>query len=97
MRTILIAAAAALPLLTGGCLAKTAVDVVTLPVKATGKAVDWTTTSQSEADRNYGRKMRKQEAREGRERKKAAERCRKDPSQCGQYDGYRAGYPAPQN
>ena len=97
MRTILIAAAAALPLLTGGCLAKTAVDVVTLPVKATGKAVDWTTTSQSEADRNYGRKMRKQEAREGRERKKAAERCRKDPSQCEQYDGYRAGYPAPQN
>ena len=90
MRKIVIAAAAALPLLTGGCLAKTAVDVVTLPVKATSKAVDWTTTSQSEADRNYGRKMRKQEAREGRARKKAAERCRKDPSQCGQYDGYRA-------
>jgi len=97
MRTILIATAAALPLLTGGCLAKTAVDVVTLPVKATSKAVDWTTTSQSEADRNYGRKMRKQEAREGRERKKAAEACKKDPSQCGTYEGYRAGYPAPQN
>ena len=97
MRKILIATAAALPLLTGGCLAKTAVDVVTLPVKATGKAVDWTTTSQSEADRNYGRKMRKQEAREGRERKKAAEACKKDPSQCGTYEGYRAGYPAPQN
>jgi len=97
MRTILIAAAAALPLLTGGCLAKTAVDVVTLPVKATGKAVDWTTTSQSEADRNYGRKMRKQEAREGAARKKAAEACKKDPSQCGTYDGYRAGDPAPQN
>jgi hypothetical protein len=60
MRKILISMAAALPLLTGGCLAKTAVDVVTLPVKATSKAVDWTTTSQSEADRNYGRKMRKQ-------------------------------------
>ena len=97
MRTILIATAAALPLLTGGCLAKTAVDVATMPVKATGKAVDWTTTSQSEADRNYGRKMRKQEAREGRARKKAAEACKKDPSQCGTYDGYRAGYPAPQN
>ena len=64
MRTILIAAAAVLPLLTGGCLAKTAVDVVTLPVKAGSKAVDWTTTSQSEADRNYGRKMRKQEERD---------------------------------
>ena len=97
MRKILIATSTALPLLTGGCLAKTAVDVVTLPVKATGKAVDWTTTSQSEADRNYGRKMRKQEAREGRERKKAAEACKKDPSQCGTYEGYRAGYPAPQN
>ena len=97
MRTILIAAAATLPLLTGGCLAKTVVDVATMPVKATGKAVDWTTTSQSEADRNYGRKMRKQEAREGRERKKAAERCKKDPSQCGQYDGYRAGDPGARN
>ena len=91
MRTLLIATAAALPLLTGGCLAKTAVDVATLPVKATGKAVDWTTTSQSEADRNYGRKMRKQEAKEGKERKKAAEACKKDPSTCSQYDGYRAG------
>ena len=97
MPRFLIAAAAVLPLLTGGCLAKTAVDVVTLPVKATGKAVDWTTTSQSEADRNYGRKMRKQEAREGRERKKAAEACKKDPSKCGQYDGYRAGDPEPRN
>lgn len=85
MRKILIAAAAALPLLTGGCLAKTAVDVVTLPVKATGKAVDWTTTSQSEADRNYGRKMRKQEAREARERKKEEERRRRECRDAG-YD-----------
>jgi len=97
MRRILIAVAAALPLLTGGCLAKTAVDVVTLPVKATGKVVDWTTTSQSEADRNYGKKMRKQEEREGRERKKAEKACKKDPSQCGQYQGYRAGDPEPRN
>ncbi len=82
MRGTLIVMAMALPLLAGGCLAKTAVDVVTLPVKATGKVVDWTTTSQSEADRNYGRKMRKQEEREGRERRKAEKACRKDPSQC---------------
>ena len=68
---------AAVPLLSGGCVAKTAWDVATLPVKAGSKAVDWTTTSQSEADRNYGRKMRKQEAKEGRERKKAFEQCRK--------------------
>jgi hypothetical protein len=41
--------------------------------------------------------MRKQEAREGAARKKAAEACKKDPSQCGTYDGYRAGDPAPRN
>ncbi|MET0361405.1 MAG: hypothetical protein ABW048_06600 [Sphingobium sp.] len=42
-----------------GCIARTAVDVVTLPVKAGAKAVDWSTTSQEEADRNRGREMRK--------------------------------------
>lgn len=92
IRKTLLAATALLPLLGGGCLAKTAFDVVTLPVKAAGQAVDWTTTSQSEADRNYGRKMRKEEAREGRERKRRAADCRKhDKDDCGRYDGYRAG------
>jgi hypothetical protein len=62
-----------LPLLSGGCIAKTAWDVATLPVKAAGQGLDWATTSQEESDRNYGRKMRKQEAKEGRERKKADE------------------------
>ena len=52
MRKSVIAVAALLPLLGGGCLAKTVVNVATLPVRATSKAVDWTTTSQSEADRN---------------------------------------------
>jgi hypothetical protein len=65
-----------------GCIARTAVDIVTLPVKAGSQAVDWTTTSQDESDRNYGRKMRKQEAREAKEMKKAEkarrERCRED-------------------
>ena len=60
-------------LLLPGCIAKTALDVATMPVKATGQAADWATTSQDESDRNYGRKMRKQEAREARERKKACE------------------------
>jgi hypothetical protein len=93
MRNLIIV----LPLLalgTGGCVAKTAWDVATLPVRAAGKTVDWATTSQSEADRNYGRKMRKQEAKEGRERRKAAEQCRKYPDDraaC-EYQGYRAGY-----
>ena len=78
--------AALLPLVTGGCLVKTAVDVATLPVKAAGKAVDWTTTSQSESDRNYGRKMRKQEEQEGRDRKLWERECRKQHrDDCGRY------------
>lgn len=81
---------AALPLLSGGCVAKTAWDVATAPVKVAGKAVDWTTTSQDEADRNYGRKMREREAREGKERRAWEKACRKDPDGCGAYDGYRA-------
>jgi len=81
MRILIIAT---LPLL-GGCLAKTAIGVATAPVKVAGKVADWTTTSQDEADRNYGRKMRKQEAREGRERREAARRCRRDPATCGEY------------
>jgi len=84
-----------LPLLlaTGGCI-NTAASIVKAPFQVAGKAVDWTTTSQDEADRNYGRKMRKQEAREGRERKKAAEQCRKHPDDADacRYSGYRAGY-----
>ncbi|WP_267394653.1 MULTISPECIES: hypothetical protein [unclassified Sphingomonas] len=83
-----------LALAASGCVAQTAWNVATLPVKATGKAIDWTTTSQSESDRNYGRKMRKQEAEEGKQRRKAAERCKKHPDDqdaC-QYQGYRAGY-----
>lgn len=79
-----------LPLVSGGCLS-TVGSIVTAPVKAVSKGVDWTTTSQSEADRNYGKKMRKQEEREGRERKKAAEKCRDNPDDCERYDGYRAG------
>ena len=70
-------AAAMLPLLAGGCV-RTAASIVTFPVKAAGKTIDWTTPSQSESDRNYGRKMRKQEEREGRERKRAQRECREE-------------------
>lgn len=73
MRGLMIAAVSALPLLTGGCVAKAAWDVATMPVKAGAQAADWATTSQDEADRNYGRKMREKEAREGRERKERDE------------------------
>ncbi len=48
-----------------GCLAKAAVDAVTLPVKVVGKAVDLATTSQSEADEKRGRKFRKEEEKLG--------------------------------
>lgn len=78
MRRFAMTFALCLPLLAGGCIAKTAIDVVTLPVRATGQVIDWTTTSQEEADRNYGRKMRKQEAAEGREMRRRDKEARKE-------------------
>ncbi len=53
------------------CVAKTALNVATAPVKAGAKAADWATTSQDEADRNRGREMRKQEERDRKEARKA--------------------------
>lgn len=91
MNKILIPALAGASLLLGGCVAQTVWDVATLPVKAGSKAVDVATTSQAEADRNYGRKARQKEAREGRERREYDEQCRKrQRSDCDRYDGYRA-------
>jgi hypothetical protein len=55
------AAVLALPaLLLGGCVS-TVASVVTAPVRVVSQGVDWATTSQSEADRNRGRKIRKAE------------------------------------
>lgn len=48
-----------------GCLAKTALDLATAPVRVAGKAVDLATTSQSEADEKRGRALRKREERLG--------------------------------
>jgi hypothetical protein len=73
MRRIIICAAG---LLLGGCVAHAAYDVVTLPVRAGSQVVDWTTTSRSEADRNLGRKVRKQRERDARDAKKEARRER---------------------
>jgi hypothetical protein len=64
MRIILLLSA---PLLLSGCLARTAVDIVTLPVKAAGAGLDAVTTSQAEADQRRGRELRQAEEREGRE------------------------------
>jgi hypothetical protein len=60
-----------------GTVAKTAVDVVTLPVKAVSAGVDAVTTSQKEADEKRGREIRKEEERRGKELRLAEERCRK--------------------
>jgi hypothetical protein len=59
----MLIALAAIPLLSG-CL-KTAASVVTAPVRVVSKGVDWTTTSQSESDRNRGRALRQREERLG--------------------------------
>jgi hypothetical protein len=86
MRPILLLSLAAL---LSGCLARTAVDVVTLPVKvvstgvnAVGAGVDAVTTSQSEADQRRGRQVREEEQRLGR----LARRCRGNPDrrECGE-------------
>lgn len=64
-----------------GCLARAAVDVVTLPVKAVSAGVDAATTSQSEADEKRGRKLRKREERIGaleRDYTRAMKRCGND-------------------
>jgi hypothetical protein len=71
----------ALPALLGGCfvgtVAKTAVDVATIPVKVVSAGVDAATTSQAEADQKRGREMRKEDEQRGREARAMAERCQK--------------------
>ena len=73
---ILLVAALAFPL--GGCIAQTAVDIVTLPVKVASAGVDAVTTSQAEADQKRGRQVRKYEECVGRADRKA-ERRREEP------------------
>ena len=68
-------AAASAAFLLSGCIVA---DVVTAPVKIVSKGVDLATTSQSEADENRGRAMRKAEERLGklqRQRDKALRKC----------------------
>jgi predicted Holliday junction resolvase-like endonuclease len=66
-----------------GCIAKTAVDVVTLPVKAASKTVDVLTTSQAEADQKRGRAIRRHEECLGREERRARKEKREpDYARC---------------
>ena len=69
-----------LPVLLSGCVvgtvAKTAVDVATLPVKAVSAGVDAATTSQKEADEKRGKQARKADEERGKQIRLAEERCR---------------------
>jgi hypothetical protein len=58
-------------------IAKTAVGIVTLPVKVASAGVDAVTTSQAEADQKRGREIRKQEEEQGKQLRLMQERCRK--------------------
>lgn len=76
MRVFHYVLTAAASLTLSGCVG-TLVDAATLPVRAAGKAVDLATTSQSEADENRGRELRKREERLGRlERTYAKQRAK---------------------
>lgn len=81
-----------------GCLAKAAVGVMTLPVRAVSKGVDMATTSQSEADEKRGREVRKREEQLGKRERdydKAMERCGDgDDEACEKAQVIRAGMKA---
>ena len=74
MRILILAI---LPLALSGCvvgtIASTAVDIATIPVKIVSAGVDAATTSQSEADQNRGRELRKADEQRAREERK---RCK---------------------
>ncbi|MEO8176664.1 MAG: hypothetical protein ABI626_08395 [Sphingomicrobium sp.] len=69
--------------LLGGCVvgtvAKTAVAVVTLPVKVASAGVDAVTTSQSEADQKRGRELRKADEKRARDEREAAKKAAQHP------------------
>lgn len=75
MRSALLLALVA-PLALGGCLAKTALDIATAPVRIASKGVDLATTSQSEADEARGRELRQREERLGRLEREYGEQLR---------------------
>lgn len=78
MRGFSLAVLASASLMLPGCVG-TIVDAATLPVRAAGKAVDLATTSQSEADENRGREIRRREEQLGKlERAYAKQRAKCD-------------------
>lgn len=77
MRGLKLVFLASASVLASGCVAKTLVDVATLPVRAGAKAVDLATTSQSEADENRGREIRRREEQLGKLERSYAKQMRK--------------------
>ena len=69
MIRLLIVGAAALAL--PGCIAKTALDVASIPVKVASAGVDAAITTQAEADQKRGRQIRRQEECIGKEDRRA--------------------------
>ncbi|HEV2595662.1 MAG TPA: hypothetical protein VGU01_10725 [Sphingomicrobium sp.] len=68
------------PLLTGcvvETVAKTAIDVATVPVKVAAAGVKAVVPSQKKADEKRGREMRKADEQRGKQIRLAEERCRK--------------------
>ena len=81
MTPTLAVALATASLTLSGCLARTAANVVTAPVRVGAKAIDLATTSQSEADEKRGREIRRREERLG----KLERRYERQREDC--YDG----------
>ena len=71
-------------LLPAGCVvgdvAKTAVNVATVPVKVVGKGVDAVLPSQKKADEKRGRELRKADEQRAKDERKMADRCRREPA-----------------
>jgi hypothetical protein len=76
MRKVLVLAAV-LPLMSGGCVAKMAYDVATLPVRVGAKAVDMATVSEHERDQHYVRQQRKLAERRKEQDREARKRAAK--------------------
>ena len=73
-----------------GCIAKTALDIATLPVKVASAGVDAVTVSQSEADEKRGRAIREYEECLGKEARRADKKGREpDPEKCAEPDSPR--------
>jgi hypothetical protein len=74
MIRLLVVSAAALAL--PGCIAKTALDIATIPVKVASAGVDAAITTQAESDQKRGARIRKREECIGKEDRKARKQDR---------------------